>query len=82
MGGAAARRPSKPDYKAPVDAVSYTNCSMDDSNEPPASGVVKLGGGESIQYTAGDQYSFMNDEDQDHYNSNYLKDFNRARLKK
>ena len=55
---------------------------MNDSNEPPASGVVKLGGGESIQYTAGDQYSFMEEQDQDHYNSNYLKDFNRARLKK
>ena len=50
---------------------SVTNCSIDESNEPPLQV-----GGESIQYTA-DQYSFMNDED--HYNSNYLQDFKRMK---
>lgn len=62
-------KPSRIINEKNTDGVNYTNCSMDESNEPPM-----MVGGESIQYT--DQYSFMNDDD--HYNSNYLKDFKRV----
>ena len=74
MGGGGqsrSRRGSKKDSKALVNGVSYTNASVDEGSPDD----VKVGD-ESIQSYVGDKYSFMNDDD--HYNSNYLKDFKKV----
>tara|TARA_B110000285_G_scaffold198596_1_gene231167 strand:- start:123 stop:437 length:315 start_codon:yes stop_codon:yes gene_type:complete len=67
--GEGRKQPTQKDSRLSINGVDYTHGSIDESTPP-----VQVGG-ESVQDTA-DQYSFMNDED--HYNSNYLKDFKRV----